>query len=336
MARIAQARALNRTVKIRVQDVNGNLVDLSSSQDTSLDLNLAVNRQALAHHSAIGQYFVAPDTSVTSVVRTDTTSTQTINSSLTFAAQKKINLSVSDGASGSITRLIELHATNAVDRPWIGWFDQNSRLVGASGFHDTLIPSEGGNVLKQFEIKTLADPAGLNPTEQRTRFAVPYDQQRVLIGFNFCKTLEVNQGEVPTDLAGTPIVEPFGLSLRGYKRDGTASQISAQFVVETETTDAATGFIDIIPAVTTQPGQLVFMKSCLSSSSSTGIYIKTSNSGNPNGNQFVFKNRTGVFEITNAQTVPSSNVANTVQLYVEGGLLKARSAAGNITVLTAT
>lgn len=265
------------------------------------------------------------------VLHTDTTTTQTIQSNLTLAPQKKITLTVSDGASGSITRLIELHASDIVDRPWVGWFDQSNRLVGATGFHDTLNAGEGGTQLKQFEIKTLADPAGLNPTEQRTRFAVPYDKQRILVGFNFCQTLEINQGEVPTDLTGTPIVEQFGLTLRGYKRDGSASQIVGQFVVETETTDAVTGFIDVVNISTTQPHQLVMFKSGNSSSGSCGLFIKRGN--NTNTDAFVLKNRTGVFEVGPVATVPSGAATNG-RLYVAAtGALTYVSPAGTVTAI---
>lgn len=44
----------------------------------------------------------------------------------------------------------------------------------------------------------------------------------------------------------------------------------------------------------------------------------------------------GVINLFNANAAPAGTLANGVTLYVEGGLLKALSAAGNITVLTAT
>lgn len=61
MARIVSVRSTNRSAKIRVRDTTGTLVRLSADADTRLDLDLLENREALGHHSAVGQYNVLPD-----------------------------------------------------------------------------------------------------------------------------------------------------------------------------------------------------------------------------------------------------------------------------------
>lgn len=58
MAQYVAIRALNRGVRIRVKNSAGNLVTLSNTTDTIVDLDDVAVRRQLGHHSSIGQYIV--------------------------------------------------------------------------------------------------------------------------------------------------------------------------------------------------------------------------------------------------------------------------------------
>lgn len=58
MAQVVAIRALNRGVRIRVKNTAGNLVTISNTADTLVDLDDVATRRALGHHSSIGQYIV--------------------------------------------------------------------------------------------------------------------------------------------------------------------------------------------------------------------------------------------------------------------------------------
>lgn len=226
--------------------------------------------------------------------------------------------------NGGISRLLTLEMTTEFDRPWISWLDENGRHRVAVGYHTT-DASEGGSH-QAFELKSSADPAGLTPADMRTRFSIGTDADYVLTGFNYSAGLEVNQGDAP--VAGAV---PFGVTLRGYKRDGSISQIVAQFVAQVETTDAATAFLDVVNIAAGQPAQLVVMKAANSSSGSTGVFIKRGNGTNTDA--FVLKNRTGVFEIHPVATVPTG-AATPGRLYVAAsGALTYVSPAGTVTAI---
>jgi hypothetical protein len=126
----------------------------------------------------------------------ETTQLQRIGSSIQFAAQKKL-IFFSNDPSGSASRLIELHAGGIIDRPSISFFDYNNRHVVSFNCHDTLPAGEGGQQLKQIEIKTLADPGSPNPNDLRTRLGIQYDQQRITWGATFTRYFEINQNENP-------------------------------------------------------------------------------------------------------------------------------------------
>lgn len=263
----------------------------------------------------------------TIAIRNNTQTTQSIKSSLTVATNKRLTLTADSGGAGGISRLIELHMTGTYDRPWISWFDENNLHRAAFGYHTNDL-TEG--LHQALEVKTIADQAGSNPTDMRTRFSIGTNADRVLTGFNYSTGIEINQGEVPGG-NGSGVVEQFGITLRGYKRDGSASQIVGQFVVETETTDAVTGFIDVINISSTQPHQLVLLKSGNSSSGSCGVFVKRGNGTNTDA--FVFKNRTGVFEIGPVATVPSGAATNGRLYVAASGALTYVSPAGTATAI---
>ena len=246
----------------------------------------------------------------------------------TLDENKKIVLT-SNTPGGGISRLIEFHMTTTYDRPWLSWFDENNRHRVAAGYHTT-DASEGG-VHQAFELKSVAAAAGLNPTDMRTRFSIGTDADRVLTGFNFSTGIEINQGEVPKDNSGAAIVEQFGLMLRGYRRDGGAHQIVGQLVAQVETTDAVTGFLDINNIAAAQPHQLVMFKSASSSSGSCGFYVKRGNGTNTDA--FVFKNRTGVFEVGPVATVPTGAATNGRLYVAASGALTYVSPAGTVTAI---
>ena len=58
MATLVTLRALNRGTKVRVKNSGGNIVQLSSTINTTVDLDDVAVRKALGHHSAIGQFIV--------------------------------------------------------------------------------------------------------------------------------------------------------------------------------------------------------------------------------------------------------------------------------------
>lgn len=310
-----------------------------SASDTVNDGNLTADQSI----TLFGEYFlyvarsesraavnIVADTASSGTLNSVTTTTQTLQSSLQLAESKKLTLTANTPAGG-ISRLIEFHMTTTFDRPWISWFDEDNRHRAAFGYHTT-DASEGG-VHQAVELKTVASATGPNAADMRTRFSIGTNAQRVLTGLNFSTGVEINQGEVPVDDTGTPIVEQFGLTLRGYKRDGSASGIVGQFVIETETTDAVTAFLDVVPLDTTKPGQLVLMKSQNTSSGSSGIYIKKGDGTNTD--IFSFLNRTGVIRLFDAFTIPSANVTGAGQLYVNAGALVFRSKNGTITTIAA-
>ena len=188
--------------------------------------------------------------------------------------------------TGSVSRMITLRSSNAVDRPWISWVDENARHVVTTGYHTQLNAAEGGNVLKQFEIKSVADAAGGNPGELRTRFAVQCDVQRGTWGVNYIDNFEINQGENP--ILTTPgSVVPFGLRLRTAPQDTTAAAaanfVAAQFVAQVDAADNVLAFLDCnVPyrsGGTLFPGNKsatlnIFRNTNTSSSSSPAIAIK--------------------------------------------------------------
>jgi hypothetical protein len=242
----------------------------------------------------------------TDKVSKSTTGTQTLNSSLTFAAQKKLQLSVNDGGSGSITRLIEFSASNIVDRPWMGWFDQTARLVGATGFHDTLNAGEGGAQLKQYEVKTVASSSSGNPTEQRTRLAIQYDVQRGTWGVNFIDNFEINQGENPILTSPTFGILPAGLRIRLAPQDTFTSSnfVAAQFMAETDASDNVIGFLDVnVPYASGGslfPGNKtatldIFRNTNSSSASSPQLAVKKGDGTNTNA--LLFTAKSGLFEL---------------------------------------
>lgn len=58
MAQVVSIRALKRGLRIRVKNTGGNLVTLSTTANTMVDLDDVDVRRQLAHHSAVGQYIV--------------------------------------------------------------------------------------------------------------------------------------------------------------------------------------------------------------------------------------------------------------------------------------
>lgn len=278
----------------------------------------------LSNENPDGTAFSSPLTdAVASVpaIKTNTATTQNLLSSLTFAQNKRLTLTANTPAGG-ISRLIELHMTTEFDRPWISWFDENSVHRAAFGYHST-DASEGGSH-QAVELKTVA----ADGVDMRTRLSFGTMTDRILVGFNYTDTIEVNQGEVPGGNNSATVAQ-FGLKLRGYKRDGSGHGIISQLVTQTETTDGVTTFLDVVPLVLTAPAQLVLMRSTQSSSASTGIYVKRGDGTNTDA--FTLLNRTGVIRVANAATVPSANVTSTVQVYATGGELIGRDASGNIT-----
>lgn len=244
-------------------------------------------------------------------------STVSLSQHNTFAENKKLILT-SNTPGGGISRLIEFHMTTEFDRPWISWFDEASRHRAAFGYHTT-DASEGGSH-QAVELKTVADATGSFPNDMRTRLSIGTNSDRILVGFNYTDTLEVNQGEAPA----TPAA--FGFQLRGYKRDGSAHQIVAQLTAQVETTDATTAFLDVVNVSASQPAQLVMMKAANSSSGSTGIFMKRGNGTNTDA--FVFKVRTGVFEIGPVATTPTGAATNG-RFYMTGaGVLRFVDPAG--------
>ena len=200
--------------------------------------------------------------------------------------------------TGSVSRMITLRSTNAIDRPWISWVDENARHVVATGYHTQLPASEGGNILKQFEVKTVADAVGPLPGELRTRFAIQCDVQRGTWGVNFIDNFEINQGENP--IITTPgSVTNFGLRLRTAPQDVTAAAaanfVAAQFVAQIDAADNVSGFLDVnVPyrsGGTLFPGNKsatlnIFRNTNTLSSSSPAIAIKKGDGTNTNSAVF--------------------------------------------------
>jgi hypothetical protein len=58
MAQIVAIRALNRSPRLRMIDRTGVKMQLSTTVDTVVDLDITANRRELSRHGAIGQYIV--------------------------------------------------------------------------------------------------------------------------------------------------------------------------------------------------------------------------------------------------------------------------------------
>lgn len=229
------------------------------------------------------------------------TAKQTFGEGIEISPTRRIVLT-SNSPSGGISRLIEFHMTTTYDRPWLSWFDENGRHRAAAGYHTT-DASEGG-VHQAFEVKTVADAAGPDPAEMRTRFSIGTNAQRVLVGFNYCDGVEINQGE------NAP-AQQFGLFMRTTPRgtDVVPNAIIGAFTAQLDASDNAFGYLDIKPPYksgsTIVPGNrtatlTVFRNTDTASSSSPQIAVKRGDGTNTNA--WVFTAKSGLFELPLAQS----------------------------------
>jgi hypothetical protein len=253
-------------------------------------------------------------------VHKNDTGTQNIASHISMAATKKIQLTAND-ISGSIQRLIEFHSTNAEDRPWLSWFDEGSRQVAASGYHTKLADSLGGDILKQFEVKTIASATGPNPTDMRTRFAIQTDVERGTWGVNYIDNFEINQAENP--ILTTPgAITPAGLRIRLASQDpaaaGAGTTVCAQFLVQVDGTDNVAGFIDVIPPYRT--GGTVFP----GNKAITLSLFRNTNSASATNPQFIIKKGDGTNTNTFVFTAQSGTLTMTGPLGINGSAAPAK------------
>lgn len=229
------------------------------------------------------------------------TAKQTFGEGLDVAPTKRIVLT-SNSPTGGISRLIEFHMTTTYDRPWLSWFDESGRHRAAAGYHTT-DASEGG-VHQAFEVKTVADAAGPDPTEMRTRFSIGTNAQRVNVGFNYCDSVEINQGE------NAP-AQQFGVLLRATPRgtDVVPNALIGGFTVQLDASDNAFGYLDIKPPYTSGstivPGirtstLTIFRNTNTASASSPQIAVKRGDGSNTNA--WVFTAKSGLFELPLAQS----------------------------------
>jgi hypothetical protein len=229
------------------------------------------------------------------------TAKQTFGDGAEIAPTKRIVLTANSPAGG-ISRLIEFHMTTTYDRPWLSWFDENGRHRAAVGYHTT-DASEGG-VHQAFEVKTVADAAGPDPAEMRTRFSIGTNAQRVTVGFNYCDNVEVNQGE------NAP-AQQFGLVMRTTPRgtDVVPNAIIGALTAQLDANDNAFGYLDIKPPYKSGsaivPGNrtatlTIFRNTDTSSASSPQIAVKRGDGTNTNA--WVFTAKTGLFELPLAQS----------------------------------
>lgn len=213
------------------------------------------------------------------------------NGHLTFPVNSKIILTDNQN-TGNINRLLTLISTNDVDRPWIFWIDETGLGVVGLGYHTKLIPALGGTVLKQLEIKTIASQSGPNPSDQRTRFTVGTQSQRVKVGVVYSDTFEIYQGENPITVGeGAP--SSFGIVFRTDPQDVAAAGAQnfpiGNVYCQIDATDNSFMYIDLtVPyqsGGTMYPGnkggQIVFFRnSNYSSSSNPKISIKKGDGSN--------------------------------------------------------
>ena len=229
------------------------------------------------------------------------TAKQTFGDGIEISPTKRIVLT-SNSPSGGISRLIEFHMTTTYDRPWMSWFDESGRHRAAVGYHTT-DASEGG-VHQAFEVKTVADASGPDPAEMRTRFSIGTNAQRVNVGFNYCDSVEINQGE------NAP-AQQFGIFMRTTPRgtDVVPNAIIGAFTAQLDASDNAFGYLDIKPPYksgsTIVPGNrtatlTVFRNTDTASASSPQIAVKRGDGTNTNA--WVFTAKSGLFELPLAQS----------------------------------
>lgn len=203
---------------------------------------------------------------------------------LVLAADQRIQLT-DDQNTGNINRLLTFKSTYDVDRPAISWIDETGLHVGALHYHTRLNQQLGGTLLQQFELKTIASQSGPNPADQRTRWTVGTQAQRVKVGVVYSDVFEIYQGENPITVGeGAP--SSFGIVFRTDPQD--VAQAGAQnfqigsILSQIDATDNAFMFIDCNPPYQVGnllPGnkgaQIVFFRnSNLSSASNPKISIK--------------------------------------------------------------
>jgi hypothetical protein len=250
------------------------------------------------------------------------TAKQTFAEGIEIAPSKRVVLTA-DTPSGGISRLIELRMTTTYDRPWLSWFDENGRHRASLGYHTT-DAAEGG-VHEAFELKTVADGAGPNPADMRTRFSIGTNAQRVLVGFNYCDRVEINQGE------NAP-AQQFGVFLRTTPRgtDVVPNAIIGAFSAQLDANDNAFGFVDVKPPYKSgsaiAPGNrtatlTIFRNTDTSSISSPQIAVKRGDGSNANA--WLFTAKTGLFELPLA-----CSAASGIRLGDDALVTLYRSAAG--------
>lgn len=124
MSQYISVRALNRSSSVRVVNSFGDNVELSTTADTVLDLDLASNRRSLARHSAIGQYVVSgtsadsvdlgsPAVGAVAAVRaahTDTGSQVVLTSGITNPAVPR-NITATAGGTAADVKAIQVIVT---------------------------------------------------------------------------------------------------------------------------------------------------------------------------------------------------------------------------------
>jgi hypothetical protein len=234
------------------------------------------------------------------------TRTQTFAERIEISPTKRIVLT-SDSPAGGISRLIELRMTTTYDRPWLSWFDENGRHRASLGYHTT--DAREGGVHQAFEIKTVADEAGPDPADMRTRFSIGTNAQRVNVGFNYCDSVEINQGEnVPA--------QQFGLFLRTTPRatDVAPTAVIGVLSAQLDANDNAFGYLDIKPPYksgsTIVPGNrtatlTIFRNTDTASATSPQIAVKRGDG--TNANAWVLTAKSGLFELPLAQS-PASGI----------------------------
>ena len=264
---------------------------------------LAVAAGSIGGLTALGAD--AADADASDVVQLDVANTwtqeQTFAEGLEISPTKRIVLT-SDSPGGGISRLIELRMTTTYDRPWLSWFDENGRHRAALGYHTT--DAREGGVHQAFELKTVADEAGPDPYDMRTRFSIGTNAQRVLVGFNYCDSVEINQGEnVPA--------QQFGLFLRTTPQgtDVVPNAIIGVLSAQLDASDNAYGFLDIKPPYKSGsaivPGNRtatlnIFRNTETASPASPQIAVKRGDG--TNSNAWLFTAKTGLFELPLAQS----------------------------------
>lgn len=226
----------------------------------------------------------------------------------TFAANETLNLSANNPA-GTISRLVAFTMPSIFERPWISWIDEASRHRLALGFHRWDISDAAFH--DRFEIKSSADPAGAQPSDMRTRFAIGTDGDRTAVIFNFTTGIEINSGDAAAFTS-------FGFTWKSPDT-GAVSRTIGTLKSQIDASDNSVMEIDAVTAANNKGSTIKIGRQTNTSSSARKIEIKKMDGTNTD--QFVINCAVGAIDLVSLAADPAAPAAGYVRFYAKSNAL---------------